>query len=87
MKRGADYCRNRLASLAMLRGTRFCGLTPFAVSAEASWQHMRDEYMYPGGTPCAIGAGWTGAASAPNPGAYTKMHVWRKGRGALIFCD
>jgi hypothetical protein len=41
------------------------------------WQHMRDQYLYPGGTPCGVGAGWTDADSAPNLGAYTKMHVWR----------
>ena len=43
---GADYGRNRLSSLAiLLRGMRLCG-QPFAVSADASWQHMKDEYLH-----------------------------------------
>jgi putative transposase len=65
---GVDYDRNRLASLAILcRGARLCGQNPFAVSADASWQQMRDEYLYTGGKPGrAAGAGWTDAASAPN---------------------
>jgi hypothetical protein len=72
-----DYDRNRLASLAILcRGARLCGLNPFAVSADASWQQMRDEYLYTGGKPDkAAGAGWTDAVSAPNRDVYTKIHV------------
>ena len=67
VKCGVDYDRDRLASLAILcRGLRLCG-QPFAVSADASWQQMRDEYLYAGGMPDdAIRAGWTDAASAPN---------------------
>ena len=73
---GADYGRDRLASLAILcRGLRLCGLTPFAVSADASWRQMRDEYLYPGGAPGAVRAGGTDAASAPNLDAHTKVHV------------
>ena len=64
---GVDYDRNRSASLAIsCRGLRLCGLTPFAVSADASWQQVRDEYSYPRSRPDAAGAGWTDAASAPN---------------------
>ena len=41
-----DYDRNRLASLAItLRGIDLCG-DPFPVSAFASWQSMKDEYLY-----------------------------------------
>jgi len=66
VKCGVDYGRDRLASLAILcRGMRLCG-QPFAVSADASWRQMRDEYLYPHGVPEAMGAGWTDAASAPN---------------------
>ena len=73
---GADYDRDRLASLAILcRGLRLCGLTPFAVSADASWRQMRDEYSYSRSTPEAAGAGGTDAASAPNLDVYTKIHV------------
>ena len=68
---GADYGRDRLASLAIL-----CrGLTPFAASADASWQQIRDEHLHPGGTPGAVRAGGTDAASAPNLDAYAKVHV------------
>ena len=71
---GVDY--GRLASLAILcRGLRLCGLTPFAVSADASWQQMRDEYLYPVGTPGAARAGGTDAVSAPNLDVHTKTHV------------
>jgi putative transposase len=73
-KCGADYDRNRLASLAILcRGARLCGFPPssgrgpFPVSADASWQQMRDEYLYTGGElGKAARAGGTDAASAPN---------------------
>ena len=65
---GVDYDRNRLASLAILcRGARLCGLNPFAVSADASWQQMRGEYLYTGGMPDNVaGAGRTDAVSVPN---------------------
>jgi putative transposase len=73
---GVDYDRNRLASLAILcRGLRLCGQPPFAVSADASWKALRDEYLHTCGTPAVIGAGWTETSSAPNPDAYTKIHV------------
>jgi putative transposase len=73
---GVDYGRDRLASLAILcRGLRLCG-QPFAVSADASWQHMRYEYLYPLAVPDSWRASWTDhAASAPNPDVYTKIHV------------
>ena len=72
---GVDYDRNRLASLAiLLRGLRLCG-QPFAVSADASWQSMRDEYLYTGSRPDAVGAGWTEAAYALNKNVPTKIHV------------
>ncbi|WXG43568.1 MAG: transposase [Promethearchaeati archaeon SRVP18_Atabeyarchaeia-1] len=69
-KCGVDYDRDRLASLAILqRGLRLCG-QPFAVSAVASWQHMRNEYLYTPGEPKAGRAGWTKyAANAPNRNA------------------
>ena len=74
-KCGVDYGRDRLASLAILcRCLRLCG-QPFAVSADASWKALRDEYLYTDGTPSVIGAGWTEPSSAPNPDAYTKIHV------------
>jgi putative transposase len=75
-KCGVDYGRDRLASLAILcRCLRLCG-QPFAVSADASWQRMRDEYLHPSAVPDSWRAGWTDhAASAPNPDAYTKIHV------------
>jgi putative transposase len=64
---GVDYDRDRLASLAiLLRGLRLCG-QPFAVSADASWQSMRSEYLYAPGERKAGRAGWTEqAANAPN---------------------
>jgi len=75
VKCGVDYDRNRLASLAILcRGLRLCG-QPFAVSADASWKALRDEYLYPHSRPDALGAGWTEPSSVPNPDAYTKIHV------------
>ncbi|MCL5672437.1 MAG: transposase [Nitrososphaerota archaeon] len=68
---GADYDRDRLASLAiLLRGLRLCGPTPFAASADASWRQMREEYLYPHGMPEAMGAGGTDAAGAPNGDVY-----------------
>jgi putative transposase len=64
---GADYDRDRLASLAiLLRGLRLCG-RPFAVSAGASWQPMRNEYLYASREAKAGGTGWTKqATNAPN---------------------
>jgi putative transposase len=45
---GVDYDRNRLASLAIACcGRRLCG-QPFSVSADASWQHERNEYLWHG---------------------------------------
>ncbi len=45
---GADYERNRLASLAIAcRGSRLCG-RPFSVSEDASWHVVRDEYLWHG---------------------------------------
>jgi len=70
VKCGVDYGRDRLASLAIL-----CRGRPFAVSADASWQHVRDEYLYTCNRPDAVGACWTDAASAPNLDVYTKIHV------------
>ncbi len=71
---GADYDRNRLASLAILcRGLRLCG-QPFAVSEDASWQSMRDEYLYPRSMPEALRAGRTEAASAPNGTVHESIH-------------
>ncbi len=69
-KCGVDYDRDRLASLAILcRGLRLCG-QPFAVSADTSWQQMKDEYLHTGGLPnVAARPGWTDAASAPNRNA------------------
>jgi hypothetical protein len=61
-----DYDRNRLASLAILRrGLRLCG-QPFAASADASWQQLKEEYLYIGSRPNAFRAGGTEAANAPN---------------------
>jgi putative transposase len=52
---GADYDRNRLASLAIAcRGARLCG-RPFSVSEDASWHLVRDEYLWHG----AVGADTT----------------------------
>jgi len=73
---GADYGRDRLSSLAILcRGLRLCG-QPFAVSADASWQHMRDEYLYAPAAPDGWRAGWTEeAANAPNGNVvYENIH-------------
>jgi len=65
-KCGVDYDRNRLFSLAiLLRGLRLCR-SPFTVSADASWQLMKNEYLYTPRGPEAGGAGWTEAANAPN---------------------
>ena len=74
-KCGADYGRDRLSSLAILcRGMRLCG-QPFAVSADASWQHMRDEYLYAPAVPDSRGAGWTEeAANALNGSVYENIH-------------
>ena len=41
-----NYDRDRLASMAIThRGIDLCG-DPFPVSASASWQSMKDEYLY-----------------------------------------
>nr|MDO8100071.1 transposase [Candidatus Njordarchaeota archaeon] len=56
---GVDYDRDGLASLVILhRGLRLCG-QPFAVSAGASWQSVRNEYLYASRGPEAGRAGWT----------------------------
>jgi len=75
-KCGGDYDRNRLASLAiLLRGLRLCG-QPFAVSADASWQLLRSEYLYTPAVSDSWREGWTEeAANAPNENVYTKIHV------------
>jgi putative transposase len=67
---GVDYDRDRLASLAILRrGVRLCRY-PFTVSACASWQHVRNEYLYASGEPETGGAGGTEyAVNAPNGNA------------------
>jgi len=71
---GADYGRNRLSSLAiLLRGLRLCG-QPFAVSADASWRLMRDEYLYAPIQPENGRAGWTEVVSAPNGSVYENIH-------------
>jgi hypothetical protein len=46
-----------------------------AVSADASWQRTRNEYLYPPNQPEVGRAGSTNAANAPNLNAYTKIHV------------
>jgi hypothetical protein len=68
--------RDRLASLAILqRGLRLCRY-PFTVSACASWQPMRSEYLYAPGERKAGGAGGTEqAANAPNRNA-DNFHVF-----------
>ena len=71
---GVDYDRDRLASLAILcRGLRLCG-QPFAVSADASWQLSKDEYLHTPTTPEGGRAGWTKVANAPNGDAYESAH-------------
>jgi putative transposase len=71
-KCGVDYDRNRLASLViLLRGMRLCG-QPFAVSADASWQLLKSEYLYAPAVPDSWRAGWTEeAANAPNGNIYS----------------
>jgi putative transposase len=66
-KCGVDYDRDRLASLAILqRGLRLCG-QPFAVSAGASWQPMKHEYLYaPRERKVGRAGGTDQAANAPN---------------------
>jgi putative transposase len=62
---GADYDRNRLASLAIAcRGSRLCG-RPFSVSEEASWSLVRDEYLWHG--PVADTAVAGGTEKGANP--------------------
>jgi putative transposase len=58
-KCGADYDRNRLASLAIAcRGARLCG-QPFSVSEDASWRLVRDEYLWHGSVADTTIAGGT----------------------------
>ena len=63
---GADYDRNRLASLAIAcRGARLCG-QPFSVSEDASWLLVRDEYLWHGSVvDTAIAGGTEEGANAP----------------------
>ena len=72
---GVDYDRNRLASLAiLLRGLRLCG-QPFAVSEDASWRSLKDEYLYVSTKSDCGKAGWTENANAPNEnGVYKNTH-------------
>ncbi len=74
-KCGVDYDRDRLASLAILqRGLRLCRY-PFTVSAGASWQPLRNEYLYAPGERNAGRAGWTEqAANAPNRKVVNNFH-------------
>ncbi len=61
-----DYDRDRLASMAIThRGIDLCG-DPFPVSASASWQSMKDEYLYIRDKPEIPEAGSTEAAYAAN---------------------
>ncbi len=63
---GADYDRNRLASLAIAcRGSRLCG-RPFSVSEDASWSLVRDEYLWHGPVAeTAVAGGTEEGANAP----------------------
>jgi putative transposase len=71
---GVDYDRDRLSSLEITRrALRLCG-QPFAASADASWQSLKDEYLYAGHAPNAARTGGTEAANAPNKNVYTKIH-------------
>ncbi len=75
---GVDYDRDRLSSLEILRrGLRLCG-RPFAVSASASWQSLKDEYLY------APGAPRLGEQAGPRLPTHriekcTKLHISRNG--------
>ncbi|EQD55562.1 protein containing Transposase, IS605 OrfB, partial [mine drainage metagenome] len=61
-----DYDRDRLASLAItLRGFDLCG-DPFPVSASASWQLVKDEYLYMRNLSGIPGSGLTETAYAAN---------------------
>ncbi len=61
-----DYDRDRLASLTIThRGIDLCG-DPFPVSASASWQSMKDEYLYIRDKPEIPEAGSTETAYAAN---------------------
>jgi putative transposase len=63
---GVDYARNRLSSLEIVRrGLSLCG-QPFAVSADASWKALKNEYLYTNSKPNAAGAGRTEPTNAPN---------------------
>jgi putative transposase len=63
---GVDYDRDRLASLAvLLRGLRLCRY-PFTVSAGASWQQMRNEYLYTAEEPRSVEQVGPDVANAPN---------------------
>ena len=61
-----DYDRDRLASLAIThRGIDLCG-DPFPVSASASWQSMKDEYLHIRNKPEISEAGSTETAYTTN---------------------
>ena len=61
-----DYDRDRLASLTIThRGIDLCG-DPFPVSASASWQSMKGEYLYIRDKPEIPEAGSTETAYAAN---------------------
>ena len=61
-----DYDRDRLAYIAItLRGLDLCG-DPFPVSASASWQSMKNEYLYLRHVPDMPEAGRTETAYAAN---------------------
>ena len=63
---GADYDRNRLASLAIAcRGMRLCR-RPFSVSEDASWHLVKDEYLWQGPVADrALAGGTEEGANAP----------------------
>jgi len=74
VKCGVDYDRDRLASLAILcRGLRLCG-QPFAVSADASWPMLKNEYLYTADRPDVSRAGWTEWANALNGDVYENIY-------------
>ena len=61
-----NYDRDRLASLAIThRGIDLCG-DPFPVSASASWQSMKDEYLHIRNKPEISEAGSTETAYTTN---------------------
>ncbi len=74
-----DYDRDRLASLAItLRGLDLCG-DPFPVSASASWQSMKNEYLYLGHVPDMPEAGRTETAYATNELVHNNAQCFKNG--------